>query len=217
MIKFKKLLAILFLGPIIPILGIPDGGGEEDTNTDDKNNEKLDNDNKNKETDKKNDSETKYFSQAEFDKAFEKRLIRERKNFEKEFNEKLEREKMTETQRAQAEKVDAEKRAEEAILKANSRLVKSEINLFSSKMGIIDSEVAYALLSKDDIEVDEFGKVTGVEAALKELVSKKPYLIKKSAGSDDNSGNQIGDDQSGSSGTTKKFDMNAAIRKAAGR
>ena len=218
--KLKKLLSILFLGPIIPIVGIPTGGdneegngGEETKNTD--GNKEID-ENNNKEDDNKNNNDTTMYSQKDVDKLIDKRLARERKNFEKELNSRLEREKMDETERAKADKEDAEKRAEIAIKTANDRLIRSEINLKASEMGLIDADAAYALIKKEDIEVDDSGNVAGVEDALKILISKKPWLLKKSD-SGENSQTTTGDDQSSSGGQKKKFNMNEMIRKAAGR
>ena len=220
--KLKKFLSILLLGPIMPIIGIPDEGGEskggEGDGGENNNNTggKDEKDNSSGNNNKKNNEETKYLSQEDFDKAFEKRLARERKNIEKEFNDKLEREKMTENEKLQSDLKTAEKNAEIAIKTANDRLIKSEVNMYSTKLGIIDNDAAYALIPKDDIEVDKNGNVSGVEDALKALISKKTWLVKTGSGENDKH-RQTGDDQSGGNDKSKKFNMNDAIRKAAGR
>lgn len=219
--KLKKILSIIFLGSIIPIIGIPGTGenNEGDSGKDEKNTDGKEKETSNKDDGTKNNIEnkndTKLFSQEDVNSMIEKRLSRERKSFEKEFNSKLEREKMDETQKAKADKDLAEKKAETAIQKANARLVRSEINIKAAEMGLIDADAAYALIKKEDIDVDDSGNVAGVEEALKILISKKPWLLKKSDGSEQST--TTGDDQSSSGGQKKKFNMNEMIRKAAGR
>ena len=214
--NLKRFFSLLLFGPLIPIIGVPGEGGEagstggENLEGDEGKNTNLDGESNDGEKGQK--QEFAFSSQADFDKAFEKRMARERKKMETEFNTKLEREKMDETQKAKAEKADAELKATEAIRVANSRLIKSEINLKSVELGIIDAEAAYALIDKESVDVDEYGNVSGVDIALKALISKKPYLVKTAA----EQHQKAGDDQSSS---TKKsnFNINDMFRKAAGR
>src|SRR4030043_25648 len=209
-------ICFFLFAPLIPLVGVPGEGGEagaaggENAEGDEGKNTNLDGESNDGEKGQK--QESTFSSQADFDKAFERRMARERKKMETEFNTKLEREKMDETQKAKAEKADAELKATEAIKKANSRLIKSEVNLKSVELGIIDAEAAYALVNKEDIDVDDHGNVTGIEAALKSLITRKPYLVKPA----EQQHQKAGDDQSSS---TKKnnFNINDMFRKAAGR
>lgn len=218
--KLTKILRILFLGPVIAIVGGIPGGNEKGEGNSGKSEKDIDVEKGSKSNDNLEGNEKKVdekrFTQGEIDTIVEKRLSRERKNYEKEYKKKLERSKMDEKDRAVAEKEDAEKRANEAIAKANTRLIRSEVNIYSANMNLIDSEAAYALMSKNDVEVNEDGKVIGVEEALKNLISNKPWLVKNSS-SGSSEHNKTGDDQSNSGKPPKKFDMNEMIRKAAGR
>lgn len=223
--KLKKILPLLFLGTLFPVLAIPEGEGEgkgEGENPGDSGEESNVGDNNagdNGEGEQSKNENDKTYSKSDIESIIKRRLARERKNFEKEFNSKLEREKLSEVDKAKAEKADAEKKADEVIIKANKRLIRSEVIAQSTKLGIIDSDAAYALIIKDDIEVLESGEVIGVETALKELISKKSYLVKQNQSQSNNSNQhqQTGDDQGSGGQTKKKFDMNSMIRKAAGR
>jgi hypothetical protein len=218
--KLKKLLQIVLLGPIIPNICIPeeDGDGKGDSEKGNENTDgNKDGSNENKGNSKGEKKEQVYKTQEEFDKAFERRLARERKNIEKEFNNKLEKEKMTKEEKAKAEKDEAIKQASESMERANKKLIRAEVISESSKLGIRDADAAYKLMSKDDVEVDEHGKVIGVKAALKKLITEKPYLKKSESG--DNQHRRTGDDQSNTNKNlnNKNFDFNQQIRKAAGR
>lgn len=214
--NLKRFFSLLLFGPLIPLVGVPGEGGDAGDagggNPDGDEGKNTNLDGESNDGDKGQKQEPAFSSQADFDKAFEKRMARERKKMENEFNTKLEREKMDETQKAKAEKADAELKATEAIKRANSRLIKSEVNLKSVELGIIDAEAAYALIDKESVDVDEYGNVTGVDIALKSLISKKPYLVKPA----EQQHQKAGDDQSSS---TKKnnFNINDMFRKAAGR
>jgi hypothetical protein len=225
--RFKKMLYFLFLGPVISIIGgIPgevnsekdNDSGKDGKNTDGKEEESTDNnkndDSKDKENSKDKEDKEMKFTQKDLDTLIEKRLKRERNKLEDEFKKEIERSKMSAEEKAIAEKEDAQKKANEAISKANSRLIRSEVTIMSANMNLIDNEAAYALIEKDDIEVDKNGKVTGVEIALKELIAKKPWLVKNSS-SDGHK--RTGDDQSVNSKGNKNFNFNDLIRKAAGR
>ena len=58
--------------------------------------------------------------------------------------------------------------------------MKSAISNEAVKMGIIDPDVAFALIDTSLIEYDD-GKVKGLKKALESLIKEKPYLIEKEA------------------------------------
>lgn len=94
---------------------------------------------------------------------------------------------MTETEvtalleKAKADKAKAippevQQQIDAAQAKANNLLIVAETKTQCTELGIIDAEVAYALMDKANVKVDETGKVTGVKEALEALKTAKPFL-----------------------------------------
>lgn len=54
--------------------------------------------------------------------------------------------------------------------------VRSEVAMASAKLGVVDPEAAYRLLDTDDLDFDDKGQPTNVEAALKNLIRERPWL-----------------------------------------
>lgn len=215
--NLKKFFKFTILGPIIPLIGVPGDESGNDSNGANENDDDDDDDENNNNNDdnqgNKNDKNEKTYTTDEINKIIEKRLSRERKKIAKEFNEKIERKNLDENERLKLEKADAERKAQETLNHANNRLIKSEIISKAATYGVIDNDAVYALIDKSDIEIDENGNISGVDDALKTLLEKKSYLIKKTT---NESNNNTGDDQS-QKDKKSKFDMNSLIRKATGR
>ncbi len=171
---------------------------------------------KGKETeDKEKTKETKEktFTQEDLDTIITKRLERERKSWEAKVKEEADKAKMTESERLKAEKAEAEKKATDAINRANTRLIRSEVIKEASKMNIVDADAAYALMNQENIVIKDNDEVTGVAEALKALIEKKPYLV-----SDETTfTKRIGDNQNDGKGGKGGQLMNDLIRKAVGR
>ncbi len=199
--KLKKLLTIMLLGPLFPVLRIEGEEGKEEPEE------------KPEEPEEKQEP-AKTFSQQEIDRIIEKRLNRERKAWKKQADDDNLKAQMSVEEKLKVEKSEAEAKATEAIVKANQRLVRSEILNKAANLGVIDTDVVYKLLDKDDIDVDDDGNVTGVEEAIKTLITAKPYLIKKTSSEDTN---KSGDDQQGSNNKKKSVSLNDLIRRATGR
>ena len=160
----------------------------------------------------------KMLPQSEVDKIVEARLARDRKKWEAEYQSRLEDERkkaaMTETEKLKAEKEAAEKKATQALAAANEVLVRAEVKSIAADMGLVDGDAAYALLlanGRDDVEVKD-GRVTGVKEVLEALVKEKPWLKKTDA-----KGGSVGAGTNPGGAPNSKTDMNAFIRKAAGR
>ncbi len=68
------------------------------------------------------------------------------------------------------------KEKEDAIQRANAKLIKAEILVKASKF--IDGDVVYALLDKSKVTVNDDGSIEGVDALLDELAKAKPHLLK---------------------------------------
>lgn len=216
----KKLFFISFLFPIIPTLAIPDGeDGESDAgNNDDEKNDDIDNndDNQNNNDDSQKDERVIFKSQRDFERTLKRRVDKAIKKTKAEEEEKRKKDTMSETEKLKKDLEDSDRKANEAMTKANQRLIKAEVIAKSSSLNIIDSAAAYKLISLDDVEIDEeTGEITGVEDALKDLIEDKPYLLKANQNQNRQTG---GDDQNAGSNKKKSnFSMNAMIRRAAGK
>lgn len=156
----------------------------------------------------------KTLTQTEVDKIVEARLARDRKKWETEYQAKIEDERkkaaMTETEKLKAAKEEAEARATKVLAEANEILVRAEVKATAAEMGLVDGDAAYALVDRDSIELKD-GKVTGVKAALEALVKAKPWL------QGERKGGPVGSGTIPAGATKHGSDMNAFIRKAAGR
>lgn len=60
--------------------------------------------------------------------------------------------------------------------KANNLLIVAETKALCTELGIIDADVAFQLMDKTNVKVDEAGKVTGAKEALEALKAAKPFL-----------------------------------------
>lgn len=140
----------------------------------------------------------KTFTQADLDRIVADRLARDRKGREDydDIKTKLtalekaeaEREaaKLTETERLQAEKADAEKKAQEAESKgtaalaaANQRLIDAEFKVLARELNVPAERLTAALKLADltGASVDDAGNVTGVKEAVEALIAENAYLV----------------------------------------
>lgn len=212
----KKIFRIMCLGPFSFLLSVPEGTGEENKTDETGNVGNTKDESKESENDKNENNDAGkivFNSQKEFDDTINRRIAKAIKSEQKKHEDEKQKASLTETEKLKKEKEDAEKNAERRVHEADKRLIKAETIKISSTLGIIDSDAAYALMGKDDIEVDVNGNVIGVEKALKTLIATKPYLIKssesvKKAGVDVNDKNK---DQ-----INQNRNFNAMIRRAAG-
>jgi hypothetical protein len=107
---------------------------------------------------------------------------------------------------------EARLKAQEAENRANEKLMRAKIETESSKLGIIDPELAYLAMDKSGVKVKDDGSVDGVKEALEALLKTKPHLKGqiKPIGGPSNPGTQ-----SVKENNSQK--MNAIIRHVAGR
>lgn len=82
----------------------------------------------------------------------------------------------SELERATARASELEKRLAELTETQRKQTLRHAVEMTAAKLGFTDPEDAYTLADLRDAEVDETGKVKGVEQALKNLLEKKPYL-----------------------------------------
>ena len=140
------------------------------------NNNSTDIDNKANDNETVN-SETKTFTQDELDKIINKRLAREKKNWQSTIEEEKKKASMTEVEKLKSEKDEVIKKAKGIMQNANQKLLKAETKNLATEMGIVDSDIAFMLLNKDDL-VDENGEIDASELKkqLEEIIKNKPYL-----------------------------------------
>jgi len=67
----------------------------------------------------------------------------------------------------------------------------------AAKLGAVDPDAVKALITRDNISVDENGEVSGVAEAVKALADGKGYLFKKGSGAPNLGGGNKGSDASG--------------------
>lgn len=77
---------------------------------------------------------------------------------------------------------DVQKQIDAATKRANDILITAEAKTISAELGFIDADVAFQLMDKANVKVDEAGKVTGVKEALEALKEAKPFLTGKQGG-----------------------------------
>ena len=213
--KVKKILKILLLGPVLPIIGIPENDNS-DNNNDDSNIGDNDNDDGSGD-DGTNDDNTKekqvvFKSQKEFDKVISKRINSAIKTKQAEWENTQKKAQMSELEKIQAERDEANKRADAIAESANKTLLKADVISKCSSLNIIDADAAYALINRDDIEIKD-GKVEGVKEALKNLIVEKPWLVKNNEDP-----KPSGDDQNKDTSKNKsKSNMDSILRSMYGR
>lgn len=84
---------------------------------------------------------------------------------------------LSEQEKAVKRATDAEAKVLETEAKAKDRMVRSEVKLSASKLGIVDPDVAYRLLDTSEITFDSEGEPNNLEKLLTQLVKDKPYLV----------------------------------------
>lgn len=216
--KIKRFLMMLLFGPIMPLIGVPEGGDGENSNANDNTDSNTnDNNGENNLNDGNSgnsiNEDNKVYTARDLEKKIEQRLKRDRIAQRKLFDEEKAKENLSAVEKANLERDEAKKEIEKVREEANNNLIRADVIRQSIALNIVDPDAAYSLMVKEDIAVEN-GKVLGVEEALKELIKLKPYLVNASQ---NNSTSTVGDDQTSNSNTTKNGGINDWIRKAAGR
>lgn len=150
------------------------------------------------ETPPTNPEDDKTFTQAELDDIIAKRLARDREKFSdydelktqlsefKKAKKEAEEADMSELEKLQAklaEKEAAELTLTEKLEAEKERGKKQSINNEFIKLAT-NNEIAYVdaafkLADLSEVEVDEHGKVTGVDKVIESLIEDNPFLVKK--------------------------------------
>lgn len=122
--------------------------------------------------------------QRESEKALKKQLQEAKsalKKFEDE-NKRREDAELSDLQRAQKRITDLEAMLQDAQTMTQALRLRQEFSRVSSrlKLSFVDpqaEEDAFELADMDNVEIDENGKVTGLEEAIKALQKQRPYLF----------------------------------------
>lgn len=80
---------------------------------------------------------------------------------------------------------ESERKTQELAQRQRESAIRHAVEMAATQNRFHDPQDAYRQADLSGIEVDDQGQVSGVDAAIKALVSKKPYLIKPEAGGSD--------------------------------
>lgn len=143
--------------------------------------------------------------------AMAKKLEAERKKWESEASEKAKREKMDEAERLKAEKADAEKAANDAVARANQRLVLADAKVAAVTAGVKGDRVDkfLRLVDLDDITVDDDGTIDtkAIAKAVKATLDDLPEFKGTTNGRTGNSGGEFNNNN----GDTKPANLEDAV------
>jgi hypothetical protein len=217
--RFKKILFTSFLFPIVPIISV-EGEGESGENSDntDGENSNADENGENREDGNNTSGQVVFKSQAELDSLLKNRINKAIKKTREELEAEKKKESLSELERLKLEKEESDKKLIEATNRSNQFLIQSKVVSIASKLKIRDPEAAFILMDKDDVSIDDNGKVLGIENSLKALIKEKPYLLDSGNDSNNQDPQSGGDDQNAGSNkpSGNNIDMNYLIRRKAG-
>jgi hypothetical protein len=217
--RFKKILFTSFLFPIVPIISV-EGDGESGENSDntDGENSNADEKGENREDGNNTSGQVVFKSQADLDNLLKSRINKAIKKTREELEAEKKKESLSELERLKLEKEESDQKLIEATNRSNQFLIQSKVVSIASKLKIRDPEAAFILMDKDDVSIDDNGKVLGIENSLKALIKDKPYLLDSGNDSNNQDPQSGGDDQNAGSNkpSGNSVDMNYLIRRKAG-
>jgi len=217
--RFKKILFTSFLFPIVPIISVEgEGEGGENSDNTDGENSNADENGENREDGNNTSGQVVFKSQADLDNLLKSRINKAIKKTREELEAEKKKESLSELERLKLEKEESDQKLIEATNRSNQFLIQSKVVSIASKLKIRDPEAAYILMNKDDISIDDNGKVLGIENSLKALIKEKPYLLDSGNDSNNQDPQSGGDDQNAGSNKPNgnSVDMNFLIRRKAG-
>jgi len=88
----------------------------------------------------------------------------------------LEQAQLTEKEKLEARVGEAERKAASAADSISTAMIASEVRVRATQLGIIDPDAALLLADRANVRYSEEDGVTGVDAALTQLLVDKPYL-----------------------------------------
>lgn len=153
----------------------PEGGGQEPNTTPKGGGEKL-------------------FSQEDLDRIIQKRLARERRNWETQLEEEKKKASMSEAERLKAEKEEVEARLTALQTEYSKRLINAEAKLIATELGVKADKMKYLmkLIDLDEVTLDEDGNVDtekltkSIQAVLDDMPELKGGVAIPKAGAEFN-------------------------------
>jgi predicted KAP-like P-loop ATPase len=88
---------------------------------------------------------------------------------------------LSEVEQLKAKIAESEKAKADAEARVNDALIRHAVEMAANKLKFHRPEVAYQLLDLAEVSIDEDGKVSGVDEALKKLVKENAYLVNTGA------------------------------------
>lgn len=122
----------------------------------------------------------------------------------------LETKDLPEAERDKRELAELRERVKAQETRERTLILRAAVTTTAARLGFADPVDAYRLLDTDEIEFDKSGEPKDVDKRLADLLRSKPYLASAAA-------RPTGSADGGQRGATLANDMNAAIRRAAGR
>jgi hypothetical protein len=158
--------------------------------------------------------------QAHIDKLLGDRLAREKKTLRKSIEDELKAEaakaNLSEVEKLKAEKAEAEKKAADTTTVADKRIINAESRIQAAALGVAPERISYVLKLADltTVEIGDDGEpdAKAIKTALEAVKKELPELF-----SGEVRPKRSGFDFTGGGGGSGKTDMNAFIRRGAGR
>ena len=88
----------------------------------------------------------------------------------------LEQAQLSEQEKLETRAAEAERKAASAADQISAAMIASEVKVRAAQLGIIDPDAALLLVDRANVRYSEEDGVTGVDAALTQLLEDKPYL-----------------------------------------
>ena len=88
----------------------------------------------------------------------------------------LEQAQLSEQEKLETRAAEAERKAASAADQISAAMIASEVKVRAAQLGIIDPDAVLLLVDRANVRYSEEDGVTGVDAALTQLMEDKPYL-----------------------------------------
>ncbi|HSE45110.1 MAG TPA: DUF4355 domain-containing protein [Gemmatimonadales bacterium] len=128
------------------------------------------------------------FTQAELDKIVQDRLARAKRELPDDYEDlkaakaeldEVKKSQLSELEQAQKAREEAEKKAADALARANARLLQAEILREATEQKAIRPEHMHRLIDTESVTVGDDGQVTGVQEAVKAFLETNPEYVGK--------------------------------------
>lgn len=95
----------------------------------------------------------------------------------RQYRQQAEDAKLSEQERLSRRMAEIESERAHLLQDRQARTLKYETQLTAARLGIVDPDAAYRLLDPAEVEYDEEGTPTNLEACLKTMLQTRPYLL----------------------------------------